>query len=215
MDGNHEEDLSMLKVLIQYYFFSDAVIHPKEKAVNKEKIIYFLKDVGFPKIYEALLKDIMAGKYDKKILRSYELEHSHYRSFLKKPITLEELKGLVIRYFLAKNSSNYSEDDLKDLYDVICLLLIRFGYTMEVDEKFLKDFQNGVYDNLNPNEVLRKQRLENLERAYQNRDEDWETFCEAFYEEFSSYVDIYSLHKEEMIDLAQKRLGKDEKNVLR
>ena len=60
------EDLSLLKGLIQYYFFSDATINPKEKAVNREKIKNILKDFGFPKIYDALLKDIMAGKYDEK-----------------------------------------------------------------------------------------------------------------------------------------------------
>ena len=187
------EDLSLLKGLIQYYFFSDATINPKEKAVNREKIKNILKDFGFPKIYDALLKDIMAGKYDENILRSSELENSHYRSFLKKPISMEELKGLITRYFLAKNTANYNENDLKDLYDVICLLLIRSGYTVEVNEKFLKDFRNGVYDTLNPKEILKKQRLENLERAYQNREEDWDSFCEAFYAEFDPYIDIYSI----------------------
>ncbi len=209
------DDLTMLKGLIQYYFFSDAKIHPKEKAVNKEKIKNILKDFGFPNIYESLLKDVMAGKYDEKILRSYELEHSHYRDYLKRQITLEELKGLITRYFLAKNTSNYSEDDLKDLYDVICLLMIRYGYTMEVSEDFLKDFRNGVYDHLNPKEILKKQSLENLERAYQNREEDWNSFYEAFYEEFDPYIDIYSVNKEEMVNLVSQRLGKDEKNVLR
>ena len=125
------------------------------------------------------------------------------------------MKGIITRYFLSKNTANYNEKDLKDLYDVICLLLIRSGYTVEVNEKFLKDFRNGVYDTLNPKEILKKQRLENLEKAYQNREEDWDSFCEAFYAEFDPYIDIYSISDEEMVNLVQKRLGKDEKNVLR
>ena len=209
------DDLNLLKGLIQYYYFSNAKIHPKEKAVNKEKIRYLLKDFGFPKIYESLLKDILVGKYDEKILRSYELEHSRYRKYLKKGITMEELKGLITHYFLGKNSTSYNEKDLKELYDVICLLMVRYGYTMEINESFFKDFRNGIYDQLDPKEILKKQRLENLEKAYQNREEDWESFCEAFYDEFSAYIDIYSIHKEEMIDLVKQRLGKDEKNVLR
>ena len=208
-------DLQILKGFIKYYYFSDAKIHPKEMAVNKEKITSVLKSFGFTNIHLLLLKDVMLGKYDEKILRSYELEHSHYRQYLRKPISMEELKGLITRYFLSKRSPNYSGADLKELYDVICLLMVRNGYTMEIDDDFLKKFRNGDYDHLNPNEILKKQREENLEKAYQNREEDWESFCEAFYKEFDPYIDIYSVSDEEMVHLVKERLGKDDKNVLR